>query len=227
MTWSAKAKSPTLIPGGEGHVDEQQGGVDGVVQLGQGPRPHPHEPAMVEADDDRLGTLGDQLGCHQPPGARSCLPVDAALGIVGDRLPDPLELGALPRPPLGAHPQLGELAAPGQGLVDADGRRDRRRSGPSPPRRPRTGAVRGARVPGSGSRWRRTSPRRAPPGSPCSAGCRAAQGGPPAPPPRAGVGIRRGPRRGGAAEGGDALRYERSPNSAGRRRGSRRAPGSR
>ena len=114
-------EEPDPIPGGEGDVDEQQGGVDGVVQLGQGPRPHSHQPAVVEADDDRLGTLGNQLGRHQPPGAGGRLPVDAALGVIRDRLPDPLELGALTRPPLGPHPQLGELATPGQGLVHADG----------------------------------------------------------------------------------------------------------
>ncbi len=109
------------VPRAQRDVEQEQRAVDGVVELGQRPGAHAHEPALVETCDHRLVALGGELGGHQPPGAGGGPPVDVAQRVIGHGLAHSLELRPLAMAADGPHTQLLELAAACQRLVDAHG----------------------------------------------------------------------------------------------------------
>ena len=116
-----EGEHPGAIAGAKRDVHEQQRRIDRVVQLGELARADAHQPAVIQADHQRLRTLGDELGGHEAPGARGGAPVDGAQRVVGKRLAHALELAALGAQSHGAKPELGELTAPRQRLVHVDG----------------------------------------------------------------------------------------------------------
>ena len=121
---------PCAIPAAQRDMHEQQRGVDRVVELGELAGADPHQTAVIEADHQRLGAFGDELGRHEPASPSGGAPVDGAQRIVGKRVAHSLELAAFGAESHRAQADLRELAATRERLVDVDGGEVRDRHGP-------------------------------------------------------------------------------------------------
>ncbi len=75
-----------LIALAAGHVGEEQGRVDDVIQFGDVGHRALHHPADVQDDHDILASFRLVLNGHRPVAAGRRLPVDAPVLVVGQVL---------------------------------------------------------------------------------------------------------------------------------------------